>query len=291
MNRIKDYYRNGPYASFVKEFCTAGTNPINVLRLSQPAGEFPDPPTPAFNLFMVTKGVVRTRINLGGGWFTRMQHPGSFVVAPPDIACNYQVDGPHELIVVSMPRDVVGQLFQDLSSSNSDLSGLHVDAFRHPFIEQLCFQLLHEASEKNPHGDLFADHALILLIRTLARLVDEPLRKQSVRDLPVSSFPLSRVLDYIHDHLSERISLEALAQVAGISRFYFARQFQQAMGISPHQYVIQRRTERAKELISRGNLNLAQIAAALGFSDQSHFGKYFKRHVGVTPSTYARERE
>ncbi len=291
MSRIQEYYRNGPYSQFVKEFRTAGTNPINVIRLSQPAGEFPDPPAPAFNLFMITKGVVQTRIDLGAGWFTRVQGPGSFVVAPPNTACDYKVDGPHELIVVSMPSGVVGKLFHDLSSSTNNLAALHADAFQHPLIEQLCCQLLEEASEDNPQGDLFADHALVLLIRVLTKLAGEPLRDKPLRGRSISGFPLSRVLDYIHDHLADRISLEALAEIAGVSRFHFARQFQQAMGISPHQYVIQQRTERAKELIARGNLNLAQIAAKLGFSDQSHFGKYFKRHVGMTPRAFAKRTE
>ena len=79
MNRVKEYYQDGPYSEYVMEFRTAGTRRINVINLSQPAGEFPDPPTPAFSLFMITKGVVQTRINLGAGWFTRVQRPGSFV--------------------------------------------------------------------------------------------------------------------------------------------------------------------------------------------------------------------
>ena len=70
---------------------------------------------------------------------------------------------------------------------------------------------------------------------------------------------------------------------------YFARLFKQTTGITPHQYVIRCRIERAKELIQRGNLPLIEIATQVGFLDQSHLNRHFKRLVGVTPKTYYKE--
>ena len=78
-----------------------------------------------------------------------------------------------------------------------------------------------------------------------------------------------------------------MAAVARLSPYHFARQFKAATGLPPHQYVIARRVERAKELLQAGtDLSLAEVAAHAGFSDQSQFCRHFKRLVGVTPGQF-----
>ena len=75
--------------------------------------------------------------------------------------------------------------------------------------------------------------------------------------------------------------------VARLSAYHFARQFKRATGLPPHQYVILRRVERAKQLLHGGSeLSLAEVAAHVGFSDQSQFSYHFKRLVGVTPGQF-----
>jgi AraC family transcriptional regulator len=78
-----------------------------------------------------------------------------------------------------------------------------------------------------------------------------------------------------------------MAAAAHLSVYHFARQFKRATGLPPHQYVIMRRVERAKQLLQGGtDLSLAEVAAGAGFSDQSQFSHHFKRLVGVTPRQY-----
>ncbi|MEG4942592.1 helix-turn-helix transcriptional regulator [Microcoleus sp. F4-D5] len=76
-----------------------------------------------------------------------------------------------------------------------------------------------------------------------------------------------------------------LAGIAQLSPYYFSRAFKQSVGISPHQYVIQQRVERAKQLLLQGNMSLYEIAIACGFTHQSHLTRHFKRLTGVTPKT------
>ncbi len=84
-----------------------------------------------------------------------------------------------------------------------------------------------------------------------------------------------------------RMTLTEIAAVAGINPYHFARQFKAATGLPPHQYVITRRVERAKHLLSAGNDSpMAEVAAQAGFYDQSQFCHHFKRLVGVTPSQF-----
>ncbi|BAY81725.1 putative transcriptional regulator [Calothrix parasitica NIES-267] len=78
-----------------------------------------------------------------------------------------------------------------------------------------------------------------------------------------------------------------MANELGISRYHFCRLFQKSMGISPYQYLIKCRIERAKELLLQPHTSIADVALKVGFSNQSHFSKYFKRVVGMTPKEFS----
>jgi AraC family transcriptional regulator len=98
---------------------------------------------------------------------------------------------------------------------------------------------------------------------------------------------LRAVIDYIHEHLDAELSLDHLAAIAHLSPYHFARVFKNSTGLPPHQYVIARRVERAKELLrGRNRPSLAEVAAEVGFSDQSHFTRHFRRLVGITPRRF-----
>jgi transcriptional regulator of acetoin/glycerol metabolism len=93
-----------------------------------------------------------------------------------------------------------------------------------------------------------------------------------------------RICKYIESHLDERISLEALASMAGLSAHHFARAFRQSVGTPPHGYLLQRRLEHVGHLLRETQLPLSQIALAVGFSDQSHLARHFRRLTGMPPS-------
>ncbi|TXH33410.1 MAG: AraC family transcriptional regulator [Rhodospirillaceae bacterium] len=95
-----------------------------------------------------------------------------------------------------------------------------------------------------------------------------------------------RVLEYVETHLSEKMDLAVLAGVAGFSVFHFAREFKQTAGVTPHFYLLQKRVQRAKEMLARTNLSLSEIALAAGFADQSHLARHFRRMVGSTPREF-----
>ena len=97
---------------------------------------------------------------------------------------------------------------------------------------------------------------------------------------------LRRVRDYVEAHLEENVSIQALADTAGLSMYHFARAFKQSEGMTPHGYLVQRRVERVQKLLAGTDLPLSEIALASGFSDQSHCARRFREHVGVTPSDY-----
>jgi AraC family transcriptional regulator len=108
--------------------------------------------------------------------------------------------------------------------------------------------------------------------------------------MTVNIAAIRRALAYINDQPARQISLEELASVSGLSRFHFGREFKRHIGMTPVEHVESGRIARAKELIQRAKLPLAQVALAVGFADQSHFTRRFRHHVGCTPAAFARER-
>ena len=100
-----------------------------------------------------------------------------------------------------------------------------------------------------------------------------------------------RVHDYIAAHLDQKITNDALAQVAGLSTAHFCAVFKQTEGMSPHRYVLQYRVRRARQLLTSTEMSLSEIADAAGFSNPSHCIQYFREIVGVTPGDYRRDRE
>ena len=104
---------------------------------------------------------------------------------------------------------------------------------------------------------------------------------RAVRSL--QSWRLKRVLKYVDENLTAKITLQNLAAVAGLSRMHFAAQFRAATGVRPHEYLLRRRIERAQELLKQTGVTLVDIALTVGFQSQAHFTTVFKRFVGDTP--------
>jgi AraC-like DNA-binding protein len=109
----------------------------------------------------------------------------------------------------------------------------------------------------------------------------------SSRDLK-EGVAVRRAKEFIDENYADPVSLRDLARVAGLSPYYLHRSFCQQIGMPPHAYQVHVRVMRAKALM-RKNWPLAQISSATGFADQSHFGRHFKRLIGVTPAAYFRE--
>jgi len=113
-------------------------------------------------------------------------------------------------------------------------------------------------------------------------------------DLPkvrggISSADLLRIRRYIDQHLDEPISVDGLANMAGLSRFHFARAFKISTGEAPYRFIQQQRLRRAHDLLRGTNLPITDIAAAVGYDDPGHFAKVFRRFYGTSPRLRRRE--
>jgi transcriptional regulator of acetoin/glycerol metabolism/AraC-like DNA-binding protein len=102
----------------------------------------------------------------------------------------------------------------------------------------------------------------------------------------LSPAAMRRVREYVDAHLGASMDLAMLAGIAGVSIHHFARGFKQSAGVTPHHYLVQKRVERARDLLAQTDLPMSEIAYAVGFSDQSHLARHFRQMLGVTPGQF-----
>ena len=144
------------------------------------------------------------------------------------------------------------------------------------------------ASSRPASGVDYGDSLCAVLVEHMRRSSSDWRSERAEPGQALSSGRLRRVLEYVDAHLEEEISLSTLAHQSGTSPFHFARLFKRRTGLAPHQFIIQKRMERARSLLSDADLSITEVAFRCGFSQQSHFTSTFRRTVGVSPSAYRR---
>ncbi|HEY9664341.1 MAG TPA: AraC family transcriptional regulator [Allocoleopsis sp.] len=165
----------------------------------------------------------------------------------------------------------------------------HRVIFPDPTITQVAHWFKGELLNEGLGGNLFAQSLKNLLTVHLLRNYCEsgmPQKKLVVPGRALDAVKLKQIQDYIEEHLAENIAIEDMAALVPMSQFHFARAFKAATGETPHKYLIQRRMERAKVLLTVTQLAIAEVAYRVGFSSQSHFTTHFRKATGVTPKDY-----
>jgi AraC family transcriptional regulator len=219
---------------------------------------------------------------------------GSMLILPAGTQANWRWRGMKDSLHVFLePQRVARVAAEEFELDPARVEVPPLDAAELPQLRSAMLALNDELMNDGPGGKLAAESLANLLAVQLIRHVFSPRRDvdRGVRsDRGEGSLPrtkLAAVIDYIHANLHAGLSLDALAAVAHLSPYHFARQFKNSTGLPPHQYVIARRVDRAKQrLVARDEVSLAQIALDVGFSDQSQFSNNFRRCAGVTPRRF-----
>ncbi|MCL2448454.1 MAG: AraC family transcriptional regulator [Polyangiaceae bacterium] len=188
-------------------------------------------------------------------------------------------------VAVALDRERVGRLLGVPGGSLDPERGLQVN-ITDAHVVDLVRRLEAQALEDRPWGSLYVEG----LSLTLASYVYARYRTVEVPN-PEAPLPMpeaERLVSYVEEHLGADIGLTDLATLVGYSPDRLARVFKKSFGVSPYQYVLRRRVERAKALLRGRAESIGEVAVACGFATQSHFTSAFKARTGLTPRAYRR---
>lgn len=181
--------------------------------------------------------------------------------------------------------ELLSNLTQELQGAKREAPWFSQAVVCDPFMAsrlRRLFALLSQSSNTLARETLYSSTMLQLLSRHAKKT--KPLLKLANEPLVVR-----RMREYLDAHFAENISMQSMSDSMGLSPFYMARLFNKMVGLPPHAYQVQRRIQKAKQLLRCGSGNkLSDVAADCGFSDQSHLNRHFKRALGVTPGAYQR---
>ena len=160
-----------------------------------------------------------------------------------------------------------------------------------PLLHQIGVALKSTLTQHGTTSRLYAETLINTLIVHLLNRYSIPCSSPEYTAGKLPQYKLQQIIDYIDAYLDRDLSVRELGTVVQMSPHYFSRLFKETTGTTPRQYIIRYRIERAKSLLQYGTLSIAEVAKEVGFVDQSHFHRHFKRLVGITPKSYSQELE
>jgi len=160
-----------------------------------------------------------------------------------------------------------------------------------PQLEYLIRSLLIEVKNQGINGRIFCDSLTTALSAYLTAHFSIAGNRHYRIKGGIPQRKLRLLVDFIEGNISADIRLEDLSALVNLSPYHFAREFKRSVGLSPHQYIISRRVELARELLDKNKQSIADAAYELGFADQCHLTRVFKLHFGITPAEYIRLRK
>jgi len=211
----------------------------------------------------------------------RLDEP-CFLLTPPGVSHQYRFD----------PARKVRHLFAHfdhgpLRRGEPRFQGLLRSGGRHRVPDgglaaDLMGQMLRRAGGPSP---TWKEHVSVLLAAALEELIAQENRPVSEEASPLPA-PVVQALAYMDRHLNEQVTVEELARLSGWSHEHFTRMFVSSIGMPPKRALLERRLRRAEELMLQGAGTVKQIAFAVGFRDEHHFSKTYKRMRGITATAY-----
>ncbi|WP_392530594.1 helix-turn-helix domain-containing protein [Nostoc sp. C117] len=210
---------------------------------------------------------------------------GNVGLYPAHLQQRHLWDGNAEFLLLSLEEELVAHKACELMGTHRIELVPHL-VIQDPLIQQIGLALKAELESDGLGGRLYVESMANALVIHLLRQYSTQEKNIPTYQGGLPQQKLKEVVDYIHNHLEQNLTLDELAETVQLSPHHFCRLFKQSTGFSPHQYVIVSRVERAKQLLLQRKMAIAEVAIACGFSHQSHFNRHFKRLLGVTPKAF-----
>ena len=211
---------------------------------------------------------------------------GDIVIAPANTP-NYHVwDRDMEFSSLLLEPTHIAQIAYESIVDVERFEILPCFATPDPLIYQFCQALKSELEFGESCSRFYVEHLISALSMHLIRHYST--KVQLIRDYTdgLSKCKLQRAISYINEHLAENLSLKEMSNAIEMSPHYFTRLFKQSTGMNAYQYLIHCRMERAKHLLCKQDLSIAEVAQQIGFQNQGHFTNAFRKNTGTTPKVY-----
>ena len=229
-----------------------------------------------------TKGFVEAERKLGDRHRKEQIRVGDVCLVPAYTRHWIHAKGEQGLILLGIePNEIFKILPANIDANKLELLPHFVQA--DPLIYHLGLSLKKALQTNTLDSRFYAESLSVALI---AHLMQFYTANPVSNDVFCEDIKIQQAKDYIHAHLTEKLSLQAVADTVGVSKYHFCRIFKQSTGLTPWQYVIQQRIELAKQLLKNSQLSIWQISDRLGYSNSTQFTNFFRQHTGVTPSDF-----
>jgi AraC family transcriptional regulator len=232
------------------------------------------------------RGTTPMRRSVDGTWTAVTLRPGDVSLLTRGVASHWAWPGDIEVVHVYLTADEVATTCREMFDRDVADVALH-DEVRadDPAIHRIAMLIAREAAWGGAGSTLLVDAlACQLAVHILRGHANVVFREPE--DGGLTSVQERAVRDFVEEHLHERIALDDLATLVGLSRCRFVRRFRCSTGTSPHGFVLDRRVARAKLLLTRTGMPLSDVALRCGFADQSHLTRVFRARVGVPPGRF-----
>lgn len=241
-------------------------------------------PDPIFTVHISGKPKVKTWDR--DGWTESSSIPGCATIVPSGMPTGWLVDGELDVVTLSMSSDVLK------NAPYADQFSKMRFAFADPLGVALTRQILSELY--SPHASEREAYVSAMVNALKAHILTGPPAHGNPSEIPTSDFSafrLHKIMNAVLANPEDEHNLEQMSAVAGITPSHFCRVFKKATGISPHQYVMKARLDRAQQMLVQTDLSLAALSEALGFTSQSHFSRAFRAYSGKSPSDYRQQEQ
>lgn len=247
-----------------------------------------DVPIPAIDHFMLVRyrtGQTPMDRRFDGRWTRATCGPGDFSLLTRSEPSHWHWTQDIDVSHTYLSEAIMSRVACDMMERTVAEVRLHdllcaQDAVVTNIVDAITF----EAQQQAPGGALYVEALATQLAVHLLRQYTCVTFRENVVAGRLSPSRLRRLMEFVEEHLHESITLEQMAGVAGLGVWTFTKHFRASVGRAPHEFVVDRRVERAQRLLSQGLLVIKEVAAACGFADQAHMTRVFQSRLGTTPA-------
>jgi AraC family transcriptional regulator len=251
-----------------------------------PRGEWKSAPSGEdLTIAMVMSPSVSGSFDLGHGLVATRVSSGGIGVSSPNSQTHIKSTNAHEILLTLISYKELLKLCGENSGlpTNGFFVGLHSKIHHDPATAMTLQELWRLNTRGTDHGQIYETSLIMKLASNLLRLSQRLTGREKKSLAPWQE---KRVVGFMNQELSKKLSLNQLATVAGLSTFHFARSFRQSFGQPPHQYLLHLRMEKAKVLLSSTRVSITAIATELGYQSTQAFARIFRKQTGMNPSDF-----